>query len=206
MLRCAQHDKVIQKGTVKMLFDKSRMANSLARLWLLAFLLPVRLVAQECGRTEVHFSNPEYYTSTLGIIAIEPPKGWFHDTTQKDPFYLIRRGENHENAKTVMYVSVEPLTVTFDEAVRNDVKEFRQSCEKLSVDKIRTPDLLEKGCKVATHVFTCAKKKGSHIDLDTKIAIRGILLNVVLSAETQSEIETYRSDYNYLLQHLASGQ
>jgi hypothetical protein len=189
-----------------MFVRESRMANRMARLWLLAFLLPVNLAAQECGRTEVHFANPEYYTSTLGIIAIEPPKGWFHDTTQKDPFYLIRRGENHENAKTVIYVSVELLTVTFDEAVQNDAKGFRQGCEKPSVDKIRTPDLLEKGCKAATHVFTCAKKKGSHIDLDTKIAIRGILVKVVLSAETQSEIETYRSDYNYLLQHLASGQ
>jgi hypothetical protein len=159
--------------------------------------------AQECGKANVSLAKPEYYVTTIGTFAVEPPSGWFHDDTRKNPFYFVKRGENYNSAKTLMYVSVEPLEGTFDEAVQNDAKSYRQRCDRLVLQTLNSADLLERGCRAVTQVFTCVRKKGSYIDLDTKFAINGILLNVVLSTDDRAEIEKYKADYSYLLLHLA---
>jgi hypothetical protein len=40
------------------------------------------------------------------------------------------------------------------------------------------------------------------VELVTKISIGGLLLDVVISGETKAEIEVYRKDYQFLLDHL----
>ena len=182
------------------------MRKRFVGLMILAVLLPVGASAQGCGKRVVHFDNTEFYASTMGFLAMELPTGWFHDSTEKDPFYVIKKGESYKSAKVLMYVNAEPLGSPFDEAVKDDVSAFRQRCEKLSVEDLKRPIILEKACPVISQMFTCSKKDGSYVDLDTKIAISGLLVNVVLSAPTREELEKYKADYNFLLQHLASGQ
>ena len=62
---------------------------------------------------------------------------------------------------------------------------------------------MEQGCQAVTQVFVCNRKQKPYVDLVTKIAIGGRLVNVVLSSDSAAEIERYRKDYDYLLKHLA---
>ncbi len=128
---------------------------------------------------------------------------WVLDKSRKQPFYFFKNGENYESARTLIYINVERLEVPFSQAVRNDVKSSESSCRPSSVRDEGKPDLLESGCDATTQLFTCDRKSKSYVDLTTKISIGGLLLNVVLSADTMSEIEKYRKDYNFLLKHLA---
>ncbi len=155
-----------------------------------------------CGRAKVHFPNPEYLQTQEGIVVIEAPNGWFLDRTRSGPFYLLRNGDKFETARTVMYINVEPLEVSFQTAIQRDVKGFGTGCEKADVQTLRPAKLLEQGCEAKTQIFSCRKKKGSYVDLVTKIAFNGSLLNVVLSADTAEDIERYHGDYDFLLQHL----
>ena len=52
-------------------------------------------------------------------------------------------------------------------------------------------------------MFHCERKQGAYVDLATKISIRGLLLNVVLSSDSAEEISRYKKDYEFLLKHLA---
>jgi len=101
-----------------------------------------------------------------------------------------------------MYVNVELLPSSLERAVQNDIQSFQKSCAELGVQNLKPAELLEEGCERTTQLFSCRKKDGSYIDLSTKIAIRGLLLNVVLSADTANEISKYRDDYDYILRHL----
>jgi len=57
-----------------------------------------------CGKAKVSLANPEYLTTPLGIVVVEPPPAWALDKSRKHPFYFFRRGENYENAKTLIYI------------------------------------------------------------------------------------------------------
>jgi hypothetical protein len=70
------------------------------------------------------------------------------------------------------------------------------------VQDLKPADLLEQGCERKTQMFSCQKKDGSYIDLVTKIAFRGSLLNVVLSADTATAISRCRNDYDFILKHI----
>ena len=155
-----------------------------------------------CGDAKVRFPNPEYLTTKEGIIVVQLPWSWVRDKTQNWPFYFVRRGESYSNARTLMYIVVEPLEVPFERAVQNDIQSFQKRCEKLVVRDLKPADLLEQGCERKTQTFSCQKKKGSHVDLVTKIAFRGSLLNVVLTADTSTEVSRYRNDYEFILKHI----
>jgi hypothetical protein len=51
-------------------------------------------------------------------------------------------------------------------------------------------------------MFFCERKQKGYVDLDTKIAIGGLLLNVVLSSDNMEEISRYKKDYEFLLKNL----
>jgi hypothetical protein len=180
----------------------------------MSLILPILVVASSwaqnpreqgvpaCGSAKVRFPNPEYLTTREGIIVVQLPWGWVRDKTQNWPFYFVRRGENYSNARTLMYIVVEPLEVSFERAVENDIQYLQKRCEKLVVQDLKPADLLEQGCERKTQMFSCQKKDGSYIDLVTKIAFRGSLLNVVLSADTATAISRCRNDYDFILKHI----
>jgi len=160
-------------------------------------------VKTDCGKVKVLLENPEYLTSPLGIVAAQAPPPWVLDKSRKQPFYFFKTGENYESARTLMYINVERLEVPFRRAIQNDVKSFGSSCQPSSVREEGKPNLLEGGCEATTQLFTCKRKVKGYVDLVTKISIGGLLVNVVLSADTMSEVEKYRKDYDFLLKHLA---
>ena len=161
------------------------------------------VVKPDCGTAPVHLGNPTYLTSALGIVAAEVPPKWVLDESRKHPFYFFKDGENYESARTLIYINVERLEVPFRRAVQNDVNSFKSRCPPSSVRDGGKSDLLEKGCDTTTQLFTCDRKSKGHVDLVTKISIGGLLLNVVISADTMSEIEKYKKDYNFLLKRMA---
>ena len=159
--------------------------------------------SQECGKTGVKLAAPEYYSDAGALFAIQPPQGWVRDSTEKTPFFLVKEGENFKTTKSLIYVAVEPLRVSFEEAVQNDAESFGSNCGKLDIEDLKRQNILEKGCKTATQVFACTKTKGSHSDLDTKIAINGLLRNVALTSDTREDLAKYKSAYDFLLMHIA---
>jgi hypothetical protein len=155
-----------------------------------------------CGKAKVSLANPEYLTTPLGIVAVEPPPTWSLDKSRKNPFYFFRHGENYENAKTLIYINVERLEVPFHRAVQNDKESFQGHCHSSRVQDVSKPELLEQGCEATTQMFFCDREQKPYVDLTTKISIGGLLVNVVLSADDTAEIEKYRKDYESLLKHL----
>ncbi len=155
-----------------------------------------------CGKAKVTLANPEYLTTPLGIVVVEPLPTWVLDRSRKQPFYFFRRGENYENAKTLMYINVERLEVPFHRAVQNDKESFQEHCRSSRVRDVPKAELLEQGCEATTQMFFCDRKQKPYVDLTTKISIGGLLVNVVLSADTTAEVEKYREDYEFLLKHL----
>jgi hypothetical protein len=155
-----------------------------------------------CGKAKVQLSNPQYLTTSEGIVVVEPPNGWVLDKSKTNPFYFIRRGENYDNASTLMYIHVERLEASFESAVQRDAQSFGKGCDSVDIQDLPKVGLLEQGCESKTQMFSCHRRKGPYADLVTKISIGGLLLNVVLSADDESQISKYRTDYDFLLKHL----
>lgn len=101
-----------------------------------------------------------------------------------------------------MYVNVERLEVPFCNAVQNDAESFQSNCQPSTVREEKKPELLERGCEAITQLFSCNRRPNAFVELVTKISIGGLLLNVVISGETRAEVEVYRKDYQFLLDHL----
>jgi len=159
--------------------------------------------APTCGRTKAFLGSPDYLITPGGIIiAAEPPYGWSLDKTRKNPFYFLKGADKYETARTLMYINVQRLEVPFDRAVRNDEEQYRQACQPARIVDMPQPEILERGCEHLAQTFYCEKQHGSYVDLVTKIAVGGLLINVVLSADNEAEIARYRNDYSFLLLHL----
>jgi len=156
----------------------------------------------ECGKAKVHLANPQYLTTAGGIVAVELPDGWVLDANRKGVFYFLKRGDDYKSARTLMYVNVEKLDGPLDGAVQKDKQSFQKNCDATEVKDLAKPTLLEQGCESRTQLFSCQRKQNPYVDLVTKISVDGLLLNVVLSADTADEISSYRKDYDFVLGHL----
>jgi len=156
----------------------------------------------ECGKAKVDLANPQYLTTAGGIIAVELPDRWVFDANRKGVFYFLKRGEDYKSARTLMYVNVEKLEGPLDGAVQKDKQSFQKNCDATVVKDLAKPALLEQGCESRTQLFACQRKQNPYVDLVTKISIDGLLLNVVLSADSPDEISSYRKDYDFVLGHL----
>jgi hypothetical protein len=147
-------------------------------------------------------AGPEFLTTAIGVIAIEPPPGWVVEKTKHNPFFLLRIGDRYENARTVIYINVQVLDGTFEQAVANDERDFRRDDPSVQIQSEPQPEILERGCAVKTQRFIYEHKQKTSVDQVTKIAIDGLLLNVVLSSDSETEIARYQKDYEQLLMHL----
>lgn len=155
-----------------------------------------------CGKTKHSLANPQYLRTSEGTVVVELPSGWSLDKTHRLPFYFLKANETYANARTLMYINVQELNWPLQEAVSKDRNDFESICHPLVVKEFSKPALLEEGCEAKMQMFSCHKQKASYVDLATKIAIDGLLLNVVLSADNAAEISRYRKDYDYVLKHL----
>jgi len=155
-----------------------------------------------CGKATVRLANAVFLTTPEGIVAVDPAAGWSLDESRNNPFYFFKGGEKYESARTLIYVNVQRLEVSFQQAIRNDEQEFRQSCQPSRIEDQPQPEILEQGCERKTQIFRCNRTRGAYLDLVTKISVGGLLINVVLSADNEAEISRYQKDYNYMLIHL----
>jgi|NGEPerStandDraft_6_1074524.scaffolds.fasta_scaffold81645_2 hypothetical protein len=195
-----------------MLRSKSRIVCRFLLVASFAFLLVLSRIAfaqtlgspniPECGKAKVVLSNPEYLKTAEGIVVVEPPSGWFLDKIRDGPFYFIKRGESYSSARTLMYINVERLEGPLQTAVQNDARSFKEKCQGAEIEDRPNPQLLEQGCASKTQLFSCQRKQNAYVDLVTKIAFNGLLLNVVLSGDTAPEISKHEEDYKFLLMHL----
>jgi hypothetical protein len=156
-----------------------------------------------CGKAKVKMSNPVYLIAPGVIGAVEPPPGWILDTKRKNPFFFLRPGDQYESARTLMYVNVERLDDSLQSAVQRDEHTFSEHCQPSRIEEPRQAEILEEGCEKVTQMFICERKEKAYVDLDTKISIHGLLLNVVLSSDSVEEISRYKKDYEHLLKHLS---
>jgi hypothetical protein len=156
-----------------------------------------------CGEAKVTLGNPVYLTTSLGMVTLEPPQGWALDKARENPFYLLKSGEKYESARTLIYINIERLEVPFQRAIQSDARAFSESCQPSRIQDVDQPEILEQGCERKAQMFFCERKQGAYVDLATKISVEGLLLNIVLSADSTAEISRYRKDYDYLLKHLA---
>jgi hypothetical protein len=136
------------------------------------------------------------------MIVIEAPEGWILDKTHTNPFYFLLAGETYKSARTLMYINVEVMEVSFEQAVQNDIAAFKKGCVNTDIKDQKRTSLLESGCENRTQMFTCNRERNSYVDLVTKIDFNRSLLNIVLSADTTADISRYRKDYDFVLQHL----
>lgn len=155
-----------------------------------------------CGEAKVHVDNPVYLTISGVVVAVEPPPGWALDPDRENPFFFLKLGEKYESARTLMYVRIEQLDGSFQSALQRDEHAFSESCQPSKIEEPAQPEILEKGCEKKTQMFVCGRKQGIQVDLDTKISIHGLLLNVVLSSDSVEEISRYKKDYEFTLKHL----
>ncbi|MGH9590513.1 MAG: hypothetical protein ACRD25_08955 [Terracidiphilus sp.] len=159
--------------------------------------------APACGKAEVHMDGATYLITPAAIFAVELPQGWVMEKSKSNPFYFLKSGEKYSNARTLMYIHIERLETPLQTAVENDARAFRQSCQPSQIREMTAPNILEEGCERETQMFLCNRRDGAYVDLDTKISVGGLLLNVVLSAGDESQISRYQKDYEFLLTHTA---
>ena len=183
--------------------------NFLPLLALFAFSIAFRAAegqspaaSTRCGEAKVHIDNPVYLTISGVVVAVEPPPGWALDPDRKNPFFFLKLGEKYESARTLMYVRIEQLDGPFQSALQRDEHVFTESCQPSKIEEPAQPEILEQGCEKKTQLFVCGRKQGFQVDLDTKISIHGLLLNVVLSSDSVEEISRYKKDYEFTLKHL----
>jgi hypothetical protein len=196
----------------KMAFALSahHVANSATFLLLVAAIPLVPAVHAQastssvgCGKANVSMANPTYLSAGSVILAVELPSGWLREEKKSNPFFLLRVGDRYESAPTLMYINVQRLDSSFEQAVKNDERDFRQSDPSAQILDEPAPAVLEAGCPVNTQRFVYQHEQKTYIDQVTKIGIDGLLLNVVLSSDSEAEITRYQKDYMFLLQHLA---
>jgi len=135
-------------------------------------------------------------------VAVELPEGWVLDRNRNGAFYFLKRGESYQSARTLMYVNVEALDKSLENAIRKDTQSFQKNCHPSEIKDLAKPRLLEEGCESKTQMFSCRREQNPYVDLVTKISIDNLLLNVVLSADDAGEISRYRKDYDSVLMHL----
>jgi hypothetical protein len=159
--------------------------------------------SNQCGKTNAKLGNAIFLIAPPVILAASAPPGWVLYEKEKNPFYFLKPGEKYETARTVMYVRIERLDTSFKSAVERDARTFNEGCQPSRIEDVGQLEIMEKGCERKTQMFFCGRKEGPQVDLDTKIAIGGLLLNVVLSSDSAEEISRYKKDYEFLLTHLA---
>ena len=147
--------------------------------------------------------NASFLIASPVILAAKAPPGWALYEDKKNPFFFLKPGDKYETARTVMYVRIERLDSPFQSAVEKDARTFSENCQPSRIEDVGQLEIMEKGCERKTQMFVCGRKQGPQVDLDTKIAIGGLLLNVVLSSDSAEEISRYKKDYEFLLEHLA---
>jgi hypothetical protein len=157
----------------------------------------------KCGKTEEKLDNAIFLIAPPVILAATAPPGWGLYEKEKNPFFFLRPGDKYETARTVMYVRIERLDPPFQSAVERDARTFNEKCQPSRIEDVAQLEIMEKGCERKTQMFFCGRKQGPLVDMDTKIAIGGLLLNVVLSSDSVEEISRYKKDYEFLLKHLA---
>ncbi len=101
-----------------------------------------------------------------------------------------------------MYINVQRLDGSFEQAAKNDERDFLQSDPSAQIMAEPQLEILEKGCPAKTQRFVYRRKQKTYVDRVTKIGIDGLLLNVVLSSDSEAEIARYGKDYGFLLKHL----
>jgi hypothetical protein len=157
----------------------------------------------KCGKTEEKLDNAIFLIAPPVMLAVTAPPGWALYEKEKNPFIFLRPGDKYETARTVMYVRIERLDPPFQSAVERDARSFNENCQPSKIEDVAQLEIMEKDCERKTQMFFCGTKQGPQVDLDTKIAIGGFLLNVVLSSDSAEEISRYKKDYEFLLKHLA---
>ena len=184
-----------------------RLARSVPFLLLISALPAIQ--AQDpasnagCGKTEASIADPTYLILSSAVIAVELPSGWVRKEKKSNPFFLLRVGDRDESARTLMYINVQRLDSSFEQTVKNDDRDFRQSDPSAQILDGPQLEILEKGCPAKTQRFVYRWKQKTYVDQVTKIGINGLLLNVVLSSDSEAEITRYEKDYEFLLKHLA---
>ncbi len=156
-----------------------------------------------CGKAKLSLASPTYLVAGSVIVAVELPSGWVREEGKRSPFFLLRAGDRSETATTLIYVNVQRLSSSFDQAVSNDAREFRMSDPSVQITDEPTPEILESDCPAKTQRFVYQQNHKTYVDEVTKIGINGLLLNVVLSSEGGPEIERYQMEYQFVLKHLA---
>ena len=63
--------------------------------------------------------------------------------------------------------------------------------------------ILEKSCGHITQEFNCPRSHDPYTEMVTKIAVGGLLLNVVLSSDSDEAIRKNSADYAFVLEHTA---
>lgn len=157
----------------------------------------------KCGKTEEKLDNAIFLIAPPVMLAATAPPGWGLYENKKNPFFFLKPGDKYETARTVMYVRIERLDDSLQNAVERDARTFNETCQPSRIEDVAQLEIMEKGCERKTQMFFCGTKHGPQVDLDTKIAIEGFLLNVVLSSDSEEEISRYKKDYEFLLKHLA---
>ncbi len=105
-----------------------------------------------------------------------------------------------------MYINVQRLDSSLDQAVKNDERDYLQSDPSAQIVNEPPKEILESGCAVKTQRYSGLSThiaETTYVVEVTKIGIGGLLLNVVLSSDGQAEITRYQKDYDLLLEHLA---
>jgi hypothetical protein len=183
-----------------------RFTRSVPFLLLVAILPAIQAQSSAattgCGKTKISIENATFLTSGSLVIAIQLPLGWQREEKKNNPFFLLRNGDRYETARTLMYVNVQQLDSSFEQAVKNDENDFRQRHSSMQILDEPQPEILEAGCAAETQRFIYQNARETSVEEVTKIGIGGQLINVVLSSDSEAEIARYRKDYKFLLEHL----
>lgn len=155
-----------------------------------------------CGKAEVSIADARFLTLNDAVIAIELPSGWVLEENKSNPFFLLRAGDHYESARTLMYINIQHLDGSFEQAVESDTRDFRRRDSSAQIVDEAQLEILEKGCPAKTQRFIYKDKGKQYVDQVTKIGINGLLLNVVLSSNSTAEIVRNEKDYKFLLKHI----
>ena len=97
-----------------------------------------------CGKTKVNLRSPEYLAISEYLFALELPKGWGLDSTHKNPYYFILKGESYDSAKTLIYINIERLQDSFNSSISKDSNEFQTSCPSAKIINLKTTNPLKR--------------------------------------------------------------
>jgi hypothetical protein len=112
-----------------------------------------------CGATPVQMDNPHFLTVSRVVLAAKFPSGWELYEKKQNPFFLLHHGDQYATARTVMYIRVQALDGSFEEAVRRDENDFRKDSPEVKIVGELQPEILEKGCLVKTQGFSTSRER-----------------------------------------------